>query len=79
MNHAYCPACRQVVPIVRQIIGKLIGAAIGGLFGLSNKTMAWGEKILCFTGSVFLGDLVDEGLGVVCGRCGSSIRKIELE
>lgn len=79
MNQAYCPNCRLVVPIVRQIVGKLIGAAIGGLFGLSNRTMSTEGKILCFGGTILMGDLVDEALGMVCSRCGASMRKIELE
>lgn len=79
MNRAYCPNCRSIVLIVRQIVGKLIGAAIGGLIGFSNKTMPLEQKMLCVGGSALLGALLDEGLGVVCGRCGASIRKIELE
>ena len=77
MSRAFCTACNAMVPVVRQVAGKVIGATVGGLLGSASETW-WG--ILLGAGLTgLMGHAVDEAIGAVCGRCGAPIRDIEPE
>lgn len=71
----YCGTCNAIVPIVRQVAGKAIGAVVGGLLGSTSKTW-WGIALGAGL-TALLGHAVDEAIGAVCGHCGGPVQEIE--
>lgn len=71
----YCSACDAIVPVVRQVAGKAIGAIVGGLLGSTTETW-WGIGLGAGL-TALLGHAVDEAIGAVCGKCGRPIEEIE--
>jgi hypothetical protein len=62
-----------MVPVVAQFAGKALGAAVGTAFAIKAQSLP--GKILGAVAPVVVGHLIDEAVPVVCGRCGSPIRR----
>ncbi len=74
MPEGFCTVCWAFVPLVRQNAGRALGSAAAAFFGIGARTAL--GKILGALGSLYVGHLVDEAAGLVCGRCGTPIMSV---
>lgn len=63
-----------LVPLVSQNVGKALGGAAAALFEIGARTAL--GKFLGALASLYVGHVVDEAAGLVCGRCGAPIRGV---
>jgi len=64
----YCPACKAMVPLIKEHGVKGLGLAVGGTLAVNARTF-WG-KLLATLIPVIVGHFVDEEVSSVCGACG---------
>lgn len=63
-----CTACRVLVPATKSVASKAVGSVVGGVLGLSTRSVA-GTVISALVG-LAVGHVVDEAIRPICGHCG---------
>ena len=74
MPQGFCTACWAVVPLVKESAGKALGAGVAAVVGIRTRTAP--GKFLVILASLFLGHLIDEAAGRVCGNCGATVANL---